>query len=357
MTITVNKFNLRTYFEYLMNCKRVVFMIVLLLQSFYGFTQSNLVSSIESAEIKWVGQFPAPNDSRLKQHHSFISILKTIIGVKRRRSSISYKPVGLLATSPDVFWFVDQNSETIQRVDKNTCKPPPAFHRQKFIFQSLVGLCSFTGKGILFTDSRLNKIFKLSNNQKSITEFNQEVTLNQPTGIAFSKRRAEVWVIETASHKVTIMDTLGKKIRSFGGRGAGNGEFNFPTSVWMDNKGFVYINDALNYRIQIFDDLGNFISSFGQAGNATGYFALPKSVATDSYDDIYVVDALLHTVQIFDKGGRFLLSFGSQGREKEKFWLPSSIYVDEHDYIYVADSYNARIQIFKLDKIVLRHEN
>ena len=67
-------------------------------------------------------------------------------------------------------------------------------------------------------------------------------------------------------------------------------EFNFPTFIWIDNKGIVYLVDTMNYRIQILDKTGNFIFSFGSIGDATGYFARPKGIATDSHGNIYVAD-------------------------------------------------------------------
>lgn len=337
-----------------MRYDRILMLFILCLFSISGQGQ-RLSSPIESAEVRWVSQYPSAPGSRVKSNRRFVDVLAAIAGVKKDRSSQVLKPVGILSASKESFWMINQYDQTLQRYEKGRTIVPGSFQRKKHAFQSIVGCCRMPGSGILFTDSRLNKIFLLSGNNKAIHEFGHQLNLNQPTGIAISKS-GQVWVIETAAHKVSILDHDGNLIRTFGQRGKGDGEFNYPTSIWIDADGVVYIVDALNYRIQIFDADGNFVRCFGKAGHVSGSFALPKSVATDSYGDIYVVDALLHNVQIFDRAGNFLLAFGSQGREHGQFWLPSAVYIDPYDTIYIADTYNARVQLFTLDKIRLTDE-
>ena len=332
-------------------------LLILLITSSNGVTQvlKDTSGVIESAEVKWLSEFPSKDKKQYKKRNGLIKTLALIAGISTAGQIQLSKPMSIIATSPEDIWVLDQGNANLLRVKENLGDVPRIFSRNKFIYQSLVGMCSLPDKGILFTDSRLNKIFFLTNDQKSVTVLSDSLVLNQPTGIAFYPAGKQIWVVETASHCITILDESGKKIRSFGSRGAGDGEFNFPTSIWIDDKGFAYVVDALNYRIQIFDKDGKFLNKFGEAGDTAGYFALPKGIATDSYGNIYVTDALFHLVQIFDKQGNFLHSFGSQGREAEKFWMPSGIFIDKQNTIYIADSYNSRIQLFNLANIVKRN--
>ena len=336
--------------------------LIILVISFYCSTltssQVTGVSKIESAEIEWVGQIPSQQTNKNgHSHFSLLHLLKSIIGINRPIYQNGFRPVALVAFSPENVWVLDQLNEVVEHMDHQRLIVPACFSKHVPGFQSLVNICLWPGRGLLFSDSRLNKLFLYSFDKKRISAFADNEVFHQPTGVAFQKKRSECWIVETALHQITILDSNGHKIRSIGQRGNGDGEFNFPTSVWIDSANLVYVVDALNHRIQLFDGDGHFIRQFGKAGNTTGSFALPKSVATDSYGDIYVVDALSHAVQIFDQQGNFLLSFGSQGRDAGKFWLPSSVYIDQQDMIYVADSYNARVQIFKLDKIVFHRED
>jgi hypothetical protein len=319
-----------------------------------GFTQNLIDSSqvIDSAEVRWMDQFPSKGKKQNKKKQGLTHILSRIAGVNNNERIELNKPMAIFAKSPEDIWVLDQGNANLFQIKNGTGEVPRVFTRKKIEYQSLVGMCSVPDKGILFTDSRMNKIFFLKNDLKTVSILSDSLVLKQPTGIAFYPPQSEIWVVETAAHCITILDETGKKIRSFGSRGAGNGEFNFPTSIWIDENGFAYVVDALNYRIQIFDQKGNFVNSFGKAGNASGYFAMPKGIATDSYGNIYVTDALFHIVQIFDKQGNFLDSFGSQGREAGELWMPSGIFIDKQNIIYVADSYNSRIQLFNLMNIV-----
>jgi sugar lactone lactonase YvrE len=259
------------------------------------------------------------------------------------------KPVGITAREGDV-WLLNQGDGNILRMSDNRAILPPAIRRTKTSYPSLVGITMTEGGRILFTDSKLNKVFSLSADGRELFEFNSDLVLKQPTGIAFSAPYREIWIVETALHRITVTDTHGNTIRQIGRRGSGNGEFNYPTSVWIDSRGIAYVVDALNYRVQIFDHEGSFLSSFGKQGDATGSFARPKGIATDSYGHIYITDALFNAVQVFDREGQLLHYFGTQGRNREQFWMPSGIFIDEKNNIYIADSYNSRVQIFRPER-------
>jgi DNA-binding beta-propeller fold protein YncE len=246
------------------------------------------------------------------------------------------------------FWVLDQGQETIYEVQKNKLQKPRAIKKKDNFFTSLVGVCSMPNGDILFTDSRLNKVFIIDHDKKKLASLNDTLQFQQPTGIAYSAASGEIWVVETGAHRVSVLGTNGELIKRIGNRGEENGQFNFPTSIWIDKDGDVYIVDAMNFRVQIFHKNGDFVTAFGEEGDASGTFARPKGIATDTYGNIYVADALFHVVQIFDRSGNFLYSFGKQGREKEEFWMPSGIFIDSKNYIYVADSYNSRVQIFQL---------
>ncbi len=299
-----------------------------------------------NAYVSWVAQYPAIKTGKPK-HYILNKVVEFLIGKSKERSLL--RPMSLIASSPNNLTILDQGSKTIFQIEGNNEYIPHAIKKKENYFTSLVGVCSLPGGEILFTDSRLNKIYLISADKKKLKVFNNDtIKLQQPTGIAYSAINDEIWVVETNGNKITILDSKGGFKKSFGERGEEIGNFNFPTSICIDKKGDAYVVDAMNFRVQIFNKNGSFISTFGQIGDAAGFFARPKGIALDSYGNIYIVDALFHVVQIFDRNGNFLYKFGQQGREKESFWLPNGIYIDSKNYIYVADTYNSRIQIFKL---------
>ena len=310
-------------------------------------TYVDVLDFSETNTVTWVNQIPTlKQDVRRSKKGWFKRLL-----LGENDLTTLQKPVSVIGMNLENCIIFDQGNGSLFYAEGDKLEIPRFLRKKETYFPSLVSACLLPDKRILFTDSKLNKIFMLSKDKKQITELNKDLTLSQPTGIAYNKVTEQVWVVETYKHQINILDINGEHIKTIGQRGVIEGEFNFPTSICIDKNGLAYIVDALNYRVQIFDADGNFISMFGENGNGTGFLASPKGIATDSYGNIYVVDALFHGVQIFDAKGNYLYQFGKQGREPKEFWMPSGIFIDEKNHIYVADSYNARIQIFELNYI------
>ena len=310
-----------------------------------GIAKGDTANNSDHPYISWVSQYPAHKTGEVKR--STVRRIYEFLVQKNKETSLT-RPVGILASSPANFWVLDQGDEQLLQVEKNKAEIPRSIRKKENYFTSLIGVCSLPNGNILFTDSRLNKVFVLGEGQKKLSVLNDTLQLLQPTGIAYNAATDEIWVVETNAHRISVLNRKGLLIKRIGQRGDEDGQFNFPTSIWIDKTGDIFIVDAMNFRVQIFHKDGGFVSAFGTAGDGTGTFARPKGIATDSYGNIYVADALFHVVQIFDRAGNFLYSFGKQGREKEEFWMPSGIYIDSKNYIYVADSYNSRVQIFQL---------
>ena len=258
-------------------------------------------------------------------------------------------PVDVYAEDPGKVWILSQGNCSLLINSNGGLSECNALFKANKNFPSLVGICR-VGEKMLFTDSYENGIYELSADCRSYKAFAPEIDFSRPTGIAYLIEKDEVWVVETAEHRINVLDGKGRHLKYLGRRGSDRSEFNFPTHIWIDRDGKVYIVDSMNFRVQVFNSKGEFLNSFGKAGDASGYMARPKGIATDSYGNIYVADALFHTVQIFDSEGKFLYSFGGQGKGEGQFWMPNGIYIDENNYIYVSDNYNNRIQIFRLIK-------
>jgi DNA-binding beta-propeller fold protein YncE len=301
------------------------------------------LSSI-AQDVIWVGQFSSSKDFASADKFSQ-KVIDFIFGDTENRLM---RPVALVARDTTKFWILDQGAKSLLKIDKNENDFQSIENQDPSSFPSLVAITKGPRNKFYFTDSQLNKIFILGTQSALIKVLNDSLILDQPTGIAYSAREKELWVSETGKHRLVVMDETGKIKKTIGKRGKEPGEFNFPTLIWIDKNGMVFVVDAMNFRVQVLDRFGKTISVFGQAGDGSGNFASPKGIAVDSKGNIFVVDALFHTVQVFDMEGNYLSRFGVQGRKESEFWMPTGIYIDENDYIYVSDSYNGRIQIFKV---------
>jgi len=303
------------------------------------------IRSDSAFQIRFVREIS--NTVYSRQKTTFFHKLKnTIIG--QDETAILKRPFALLANHPDTLFVLDQEAVKLFRIGPKTIDIPGSLRNSFSSFTSLVGLCRVADGSILFTDSHLKTIHRIQPDLKKIEVLNDSLLLSQPTGIAFSKVKKEIWVVETAAHQIRILDLNGVSQKIIGHRGTGQGEFNFPTNIWIDAFGNAFVIDAMNFRIQLFDPDGNFIGMFGEAGDASGFLSRPKGIAVDSFGNIYVTDALFHAVQVFDQKGTFLYQFGNQGRKEGEFWMPAGIFIDSYNRIYIADSFNARIQVFQL---------
>ena len=295
--------------------------------------------------IRHIATLPSPDES------SNIGFFEKIFNFIAGYEPVVYNnPVNVSASGIENIWILNQGDGSILKYTDGDTEKATAFKKKSSPFPSIVGLCSFGKEGILFTDSKLNAVYLLSPDGKQFKLFNDTVTLQRPTGVAYSEKTGEIWIVETGAHRISVFNKNGARKKIIGKRGSGPLEFNFPTYIWMDSTGKVYIVDSMNFRVQILSSNGDYISSFGKQGDVTGTFARPRGVAVDSKGNIYVVDALFNNVQIFDTAGSLLYYFGSQGIGEYQFWMPSGVFVDKDDNIYVSDSYNGRIQIFQLLK-------
>jgi len=165
------------------------------------------------------------------------------------------------------------------------------------------------------------------------------------TGIIF--RRGVFFCVDTQGHQVLCFDRSGRPSFSFGKRGTGPGEFNFPTHITADDE-YIYVTDAMNFRVQVFDHQGQFVRAVGCHGRGGGQFSKPKGIVVNRKQLIFVADAMFDNIQVFNLKGDFLTFFGGPGQQDGQFRMPSGLWMDKDDTIWVADTFNQRIQAFKM---------
>lgn len=215
---------------------------------------------------------------------------------------------------------------------------------------SPVGL-AFDAEGQLYASDSTGKVFAFARDGsvRFVLTAAGAAPLQRPTGLAYSPRRRVLYVVDTLASRIHGFDERGEHQLSFGGRGEGEGQLNFPTHASWSPAGEIYVADVLNFRVQIFDEAGGFVGAFGRHGNGSGDLAMPKGVAVDGDGVVYVVDGLFDNVQLFDRSGTFLLTLGRRGTGFGEFWLPSGAFIGGQGQLYVCDTYNHRIQVFRIE--------
>ena len=193
------------------------------------------------------------------------------------------------------------------------------------------------------TDTLRRQIVVFDSKGKYLAEYGDGKEFT-PSDVIISD--GELYVLDIAAHGIKVYDLKTRELkRSFGGRGKGFGQFNYPTNMVMDGEGNIYVCDSMNFRVQKIDREGKALFQFGSVGRTPGHFARPRGVAVDRNGIIYVADAVLGIVQMFDQKGTPLMHFGETGTEDGRLYLPAQVIVD-YDNIglfkkYIAPDFEA----------------
>lgn len=297
----------------------------------------------EAPRIAFLGEFATPADvgvskSTWSRIRDFVagSLPDTLVQPMAVAATAGGERIFIADPGAQMVYLFDRTRGRFQRLQLDNDQPLP----------SPVGLALDPGGRLFVTDSQLGRVFTAEPGSDVLQPLALQEDLQQPTGIAFDPGTNRLFIAETAAHRVSVFDQAGKLVERIGSRGTGDGEFNFPTYLWLDG-GRLIVADSLNFRVQFFDERHRFAGSAGTLGSAPGSLPRPKGVAVDSAGHVYVVDALLHGLQVFGRDGALLLALGAQGEEPGEFWLPNGLWIAPDDTIYVADSRNRRVQVFR----------
>ena len=146
-----------------------------------------------------------------------------------------------------------------------------------------------------------------------------------------------LYLTDGRSHEVRKFTADGEFITSWGSLGEGNGEFNSPWGITVDQSdGSVYVADHRNHRVQKFTADGEWLMQFGEAGTKRGQMHLPVQVTVDHTGDVYVADWSdngMHPgrVHVFDKEGSFIISLIGDAQWLSK-WADMTV-VANADYL------------------------
>lgn len=263
-----------------------------------------------------------------------------------KRVQTMARPYAVAAGPGDVIAVADPDARSVHLFDIGGNRYRRIMKAGGEMLASPVGV-AFDSDGSLFvSDSSRAAVFRIDHRGEDSTVLEPGV-LRRPTGLAMDRDRGVLYVVDTAGHRVVGYDRGGKMVFEAGGRGTGDGEFNYPVAVAVDGDGRILVTDSMNFRVQILDPAGRHLRSFGRQGRSPGDFDKTKGIAVDGDGHIYVVEGLHDVVQVYDKEGRLLTVLGGTGSGPGRFLLPAGIHIDGSDRILIADSANHRVQILR----------
>ena len=188
-------------------------------------------------------------------------------------------------------------------------------------------------------DGRVLMVLGINARSREWHEFGHLRCFNEPNDVAFG-REGEIYVTQghgKGESRVLKFDANGNFLKTWGGEGAGPGQFNVPHSIVIDDDGLVYIADRSNQRIQVFDAEGTYLRESRHPGT-------PCGLCFSSDRHIFMAHGHTGLIMKLDRQGKVLGASGGQGKGPHQYGEAHFIARDERDDIYVADTLNWRVQ-------------
>ena len=167
-----------------------------------------------------------------------------------------------------------------------------------------------------------------------------------PAALLRDHDNGDLYVLDEATHKLTVYSAEGEQLKQWGEHGSEPGQLDRPAGMDFDAEGNLWIVDTLNNRLQRFSRDGEYLGGFGEAGAGPGQFDLPWGVALDAEGDLYVSDWRNDRLQKLSPSGEHLMTIDGARTIGVEFAHPTGIGVDEHGDIYVADRDRNRVLLF-----------
>jgi sugar lactone lactonase YvrE len=227
---------------------------------------------------------------------------------------------------------------------------------------------------VYVADSGNNRIQKFMSDGTFVTMLSGTGTQNElfsPNDVAVDMS-GNVYVADSLNNRIQKFQSDGTIVKMWGSMGTGNGQFNFPSSIAVDQSGNVsagtscdpqdpciYVTDQNNNRIVKFRSDGTFIATWGWgvtdgsamsevctsscqagiSGSGAGQFSGPAGIAVDGAGNVYVADAGNSRIQKFLSDGTVPTLWGTSGTD-------GGVAVDGNGDVFVADGSNDSIQKF-----------
>ena len=165
--------------------------------------------------------------------------------------------------------------------------------------------------------------------------------LNNPWGLSIDSD-GNIIVADTGNKLIKIFSPDGKFLMKIGGQGS----FTCPIHCVQCDR-YLIVSDANEHCIKVFDRNGNFQYKFGKKGRGDGEFNNPISLSVNNSGHLLVCDRDDdRRIQVFELNGKFLGKFRTKDKNSGEFGVPTSIAALSDGRIVVSEYGNDRIQIF-----------
>ena len=149
-------------------------------------------------------------------------------------------------------------------------------------------------------------------------------------------------VADAGNKLIKIFTPDGRFVMKIGGQGS----LSDPVHCVQCGEYFI-VSDSSEHCIKVFNREGHFQYKFGKQGKGDGEFNCPAYLLVNESQHLFVCDERNHRVQVFELNGKFIGKFGTQGSNLGEFDRPLSVAMLSNGQFLVSDQCNHRIQIFQ----------
>lgn len=148
-----------------------------------------------------------------------------------------------------------------------------------------------------------------------------------------------VYVVDTGNHRIQLFNTEGRFIRSIGGFGFSEDQFDTPMDIWARSVINIYVSDYNNQRLQRYDRNMNYISTLERnEGDPPEFqFYEVSSAALNGQNELFIVDNDESKVIKFSRNGEPERTFGTLESGMGELELPVQIDVIPGNRLVVSD--------------------
>jgi len=150
-----------------------------------------------------------------------------------------------------------------------------------------------------------------------------------------------LFVLDEGNNALIQFASDGSTVKTVGGKGWGNFEFDQPTGVCSSFPLNIYVADYNNRRVQQFDRKLNYVQSFTDQNLPSSYSGefYPNACGISSQGELLILEAQGKRVLKFDQNQNFQAEFGSYSAGAGALSDPRDITVAPSDRVFVLDAH------------------
>jgi tripartite motif-containing protein 71 len=177
--------------------------------------------------------------------------------------------------------------------------------------------------------------------------------LQVPGYVAFDNQ-GQLYVVNSGSSEILVLDSDGHVTRRWGERGTKPGQFDFlrdptdPSSplggIAVAADGSLYVVESGAKRVQHLTAKGRPLASWGTKGRKDGQFLEPIGIAVAPSGEVFVVDDQRDDIQVFSADGTYRRTIGGPGSAPGQLYDTGNIRIDGQGNLVNADFGNGRVQ-------------